>query len=222
MSGGNFMDKKYEKCLLILMVFAVLILCGLESSTAIQKTHNQFPGIVRFHVIANSDSSADQELKLQVRDYVLSHLQDELSKNISSRDEVSKYINDNMNKIEGWTKEALNLYESDYSYNVSLGVKHIPAKYYDDLYFPEGNYEALTVTIGEGKGKNWWCVVFPPLCLIDSSDNESNEEMLIDQEQKIILKSKIKELMNNQPVYSPTINSISETLLNMSQTMNIY
>ena len=101
-------------------------------------------------------------------------------------------IKDNLDKIEEWTKEALELYESNYGYKASLGIRHIPAKYYDDLYFPEGNYEALTITIGEGKGQNWWCVVFPPLCLVDSGGNPSDvseEEMMVDQEQKIILKS---------------------------------
>lgn len=213
------MDKKYEKYLLILMAIVVLTLYGLETTLAKENIHNQFPGIVRFHVVANSDSVEDQRLKLQVRDYVLTRLQNNLSKEISSRDQVSKYINDNMKQLEEWTKEALKLYKSEYDYNVSLGIRHIPAKYYDDLYFPEGNYEALTITIGEGKGQNWWCVVFPPLCLVDSSDDASSEEMLVDQEQKIVLKSKIQEIMEGQPVYSPAINSISKTLFNTSQSL---
>ena len=98
------MDKKYEKYLLILMAIAVLTLYGLETTLAKENIHNQFPGIVRFHVVANSDSVEDQRLKLQVRDYVLTRLQNNLSKEISSRDQVSKYINDNMKQLEEWTK----------------------------------------------------------------------------------------------------------------------
>ena len=206
------MDKKQERYLLILMVIAILTLLGVEATSATKVTENQYPGIVRFHVIANSDSDEDQNLKLQVRDYVLNNLQSDLSQNITSREEVSEYINNNMKQIEGWTAEALDLYNSNYTYRVSLGIKHIPAKYYDDLYFPAGNYEALTITIGKGEGQNWWCVVFPPLCLVNEQTSETTEEMIIDQEQKIIIKSKIKELMNKGAVYSLSTTSISETL----------
>ena len=76
-----------------------------------------------------------------------------------------------------------------------LGVQEIPAKQYDDLYFPAGNYEALTITIGEGAGQNWWCVVFPPLCLIDCEDSAYKDAFEADGQGRIILKSKIKEMM---------------------------
>lgn len=213
------MDKRFEKLLLIFMVsaFVFLLIYGNINTASGEDTklENQYPGIMRFHVIANSDSEADQELKLNIRDYVLERIQ----KDMDSKDNSIQYIYNNLDKIQGWAEEGLKLYNSEYKCETSVGVRHIPAKYYDDLFFPEGNYEALTITIGEGKGQNWWCVVFPPLCLVDSESTSSSEEMEIDQEEKIILKSKIKELMSPEPVYRSTVFSISNTLSSLNQNL---
>ena len=97
----------------------------------------------------------------------------------------------------------------------STGIRHIPAKYYDELFFPEGNYEALTLSIGEGKGQNWWCVVFPPLCMVDSENSLYNEELGITEEDKLILKFKTQELIDDQKAYpngTACIDTIYETL----------
>ena len=77
----------------------------------------------------------------------------------------------------------------------AIGVTAIPAKQYDDVYFPAGTYEALTITIGEGKGQNWWCVIFPPLCLVDAQESQYEELFDEDIEGRLVLKSKILELL---------------------------
>lgn len=206
------MDKRFEKILILLMglSFTFLIVQNAISPADGQSTglENQYPGIMRFHVIANSDTKEDQDLKLKVRDYVLTRLQDSLSKEMllsekSMGEEFSEslvmkqFIENNLKQIEGWAYEGLEANNSKYDCKVSIGVRHIPAKYYDEIFFPEGNYEALTITIGEGKGQNWWCVVFPPLCLVENDDSSYRSRLDMSEEDKIQLKSKILEIMEN-------------------------
>ena len=216
------MDKRFDKILkirvserilLLLMVVAFIFIFAVgiaektdagtakaEDSSYLQ---NQFPGIMRFHVIANSDSDEDQELKLKVRDYVLEHLQEEIKRDMEqsgySTDEydVRQYIGSNLDRIKEWAEEGLELNNSSYGCKASVGIRHIPAKYYDDILFPEGNYEALTITIGEGKGQNWWCVVFPPLCLVDADETESpyTDKLDMEESDKLELKFKLLELL---------------------------
>lgn len=232
------MDKNFEKVLIGLMALAFIALPFLNSSAqASEKGEgligsygliNEYPGIMRFHVVANSDSTEDQDLKLQVRDYVLSKVQEEITQQMTSSysDSASReplaqqkfireYIEDNLPRIESWAKEAVISQGFDYDVTASTGIRHIPAKYYDELFFPEGNYEALTLSIGEGKGQNWWCVVFPPLCMVDSEDSVYNEEMGITEEDKLILKFKTQELIDDQKAYpngTACIDTIYETL----------
>ena len=193
------MDKQFEKILLILMIASSFFLLFSSNSLALKEIssgelQNQYPGITRFHVIANSDSREDQNLKLQVRDYVLEKVQGELGQDIGDGS-VNEYVSNNIDQIQAWALEEIQKQGYSYGCTVSLGVKHIPAKYYDDLLFPEGNYQALTITIGQGLGQNWWCVVFPPLCLIDSQDSTYKDQLAAEHEERIILKSKIKELL---------------------------
>ena len=232
------MDKNFEKVLIGLMALAFIALPFLNSSAqASEKGEgligsygliNEYPGIMRFHVVANSESTEDQDLKLQVRDYVLSKVQEEITQQMTSSHSdsasreplaqqkfIREYIEDNLPRIESWAKEAVISQGFDYDVTASTGIRHIPAKYYDELFFPEGNYEALTLSIGEGKGQNWWCVVFPPLCMVDSEDSVYNEEMGITEEDKLILKFKTQELIDDQKAYpngTACIDTIYETL----------
>ena len=202
------MDKGFEKKLLMLMVFATIILGFVSITYAEDEPENQYPGIIRFHVIANSDSDQDQSLKLEVRDYVLERLQSALTEEIISTQNdsqntlsesqiIRRYIENHLPLIERWASESIAQTGFEYECSANMGIRHIPAKYYDNIYFPEGNYEALTLVIGEGKGQNWWCVVFPPLCLIDSEDSPYQEAFQVDDGDKLILKSKIKELVHD-------------------------
>ncbi|MDD2215808.1 MAG: stage II sporulation protein R [Eubacteriales bacterium] len=138
---------------------------------------------IRFHVIANSNSKADQALKLKVRDGLLEHISEGLvtetlatvDKNQTKAsldiEKTRTYIEKNLEYIES-TAEAI-VAEEGYPYPVKadLGVSWIPEKTYGNLTFPAGNYQALNVIIGEGNGENWWCVLFPPLCLIGTEEN---------------------------------------------------
>lgn len=187
-----------------------------SGGTAVSGTVQE--GIIRFHVIANSDSEADQELKLEVRNQVLARLQTRLAEQVSREmtrmEEMElteeqrlaltrSFIAENLNQIEIWAEDAITAEGFGYPVKATLGITWIPDREYDGIYFPSGNYEALNLVIGEGKGQNWWCVIFPPLCLIDSSEKlrtqlgEARFEAWLDSQggSRIILKSKIKELL---------------------------
>ena len=219
------MDKRerFEKTVTIVMVMAIWLLAGMsayipqeaESTMAAGEAINEYPGIIRFHVIANSDSEEDQELKLGVRDYVLPKIEEGIVKELKKSGEQAggqqtatveeeqerqaqatrKYVQENLEQIRIWAEEYISECGLEYKVRTQLGVREIPAKQYDDLYFPAGNYEALTITIGEGTGQNWWCVVFPPLCLIDCKDSAYKKAFETDGQGRIVLKSKIKEIM---------------------------
>ena len=164
-------------------------------SAVLSGVDKEYRGIVRFHVIANSNSDYDQEMKLAVRDRVLEAMSEKLMTETVSRydaedkgsgssdagaevfaetakldiDEVKDLITENLDEIERIAEEVIKEYGSDYETHAELGVRFIPKKTYGDVTFPAGNYEALNITIGAGEGENWWCVLFPPLCLIDPS-----------------------------------------------------
>ncbi len=124
--------------------------------------------LVRLHVVANSDSKADQALKLKVRDAIIDFMKDKLadSKNIS---ETRAIINDNLEKIEQVSSKVIKANNSSYKVKASMGNYSFPTKTYGDIALPAGEYQALKVVIGDGAGANWWCVLFPPLCFIDAT-----------------------------------------------------
>ena len=111
--------------------------------------------------------------------------------------EISRaYIREHLPEIESWARECLRASGCAYTASARYGVCAIPAKNYDDLYFPAGNYEALTITIGEGAGQNWWCVIFPPLCMVDAADSAYRDSFHIGAQGRLVLKSKIRELLD--------------------------
>lgn len=189
------------------IIFILLICLLLYTSWTIAESQNKLSNedFIRFHVIANSDTTEDQQLKLKVRDGVLAKINSGLVKEAmaqeladsntseaavtamnpeeSSETKVSldleksrKYILDNLDEIRATAERIIRENGYDYPVSAELGVKWIPQKTYDNVIFPSGNYEALNITIGEGKGQNWWCVLFPPLCLIGAEPPEDEEE----------------------------------------------
>lgn len=131
--------------------------------------------LIRFHVIANSDLDEDQQLKLKVRDAIIDYLQPKLleSKSIEESELIIKKEYDELEKI---SKNII--LENGYNYDVKVGIDYseFPTKQYSNVVLPAGEYKALRIIIGEGKGKNWWCVMFPPLCFVDE------EKAIIDKE----------------------------------------
>ena len=136
--------------------------------------------ILRFHVLANSDSKEDQNVKLQVRDAIGRLMQRKLE-HVTDMEESRQIVKENLPLIEKTAKQTLSDAGYDYGVTAYLATVTFPRKTYGHYSFPAGEYEALEVVLGEGKGQNWWCVLFPNLCFRGSVyeviDDEAKEEL---------------------------------------------
>lgn len=163
--------KKINGCIFLLALsITVLFICGVihksNEGENIQKgIANQ---VIRFHVIANSDSEVDQGVKLLVKNKVVVYLQKKL-KDVKTKTEAEKVIVKEIPAVQKIAKKTVREEGYDYACNVRLGDQAFPVKMYGDLTFPAGTYEALLVTLGKAKGRNWWCVMFPSLCMVDGT-----------------------------------------------------
>jgi len=162
--------KKEKIFIMILIVFSIFLYTSIYSVNIQKNISNK---VIRLHVIANSNSAMDQSIKLKVRDEIIKNISP-LLKNCSNIDESRMVLNNNLIKIEQIANTTLAKYCDDTA-TASISHSNFPTKTYDNFSFPAGNYEALKVTIGEGKGENWWCVMFPPLCFTSSSVEFSDD-----------------------------------------------
>ncbi len=145
----------------LFLAFGLTLMTGVWSSASRSALAGQ---VVRLHVIANSDSDADQVLKLQVRDAVL-ELATPLLEGADSQQAAEAALLPHLDELAQAGRAVLEQAGSRDAVTVSLTDQWFPTKVYDSFSLPAGTYRALRVVIGEGKGQNWWCVVFPPLCL---------------------------------------------------------
>ena len=122
--------------------------------------------VFRLHVIANSDSEDDQSLKYKVRDKVIEYM-NEIAKDCTSKAEVINLAYKYQDKFKQIAENVIRQNGYDYDVNIKIGNFEFPTKYYGDISLPAGYYDALRIEIGEAKGQNWWCVMFPPLCFVD-------------------------------------------------------
>ncbi len=159
--------------ILIFLLFIYTIICAVSYVNAVSS--NIESSVFRLHVIANSDSKEDQDLKYIVRDNILTYI-NEISKNASTKEEVIEIARNNIDTIKQIAQETV--YENGYNYsvNIKIGNFAFPTKQYGDISFPAGFYDALRVEIGSASGQNWWCVMFPPLCFVDVSSGVVPEE----------------------------------------------
>lgn len=150
--------------LLIGLIFTYISSKGEVNEEQLQRSIAE--KIVRFHVIANSDSKEDQELKLKVKKEVVDYIAPLLS-NSSCIDESEEIL---MREKENIRDIALTIIEANgYDYDVHINMEncYFPAKTYGDIILPQGEYNAFNIRIGESQGKNWWCILYPPLCFVD-------------------------------------------------------
>ena len=178
----KFVKNKKVQCILTLSIlFTIYIfLCAYSYVSAISS--NLSNSVLRLHVIANSNSEDDQNLKYLVRDNLISYM-DTLCINCSSKEEVLQIANDNLNEFKKIAQDTIYNNGYDYDVSVELGNFEFPSKTYGDISFPAGYYDALRVKIGTATGKNWWCVMFPPLCFVDITSGivpDNSKEQLQD------------------------------------------
>jgi len=119
---------------------------------------------LRLHVIAHSNAPVDQEVKLKVRDAVVDFVTPRLM-GVADRNEAEKVIQKNRFQLENRIKQVLSETGRDYGLQTRIGVFEFPACSYGELFLPAGRYRAVEIILGDGKGQNWWCVLYPPLCL---------------------------------------------------------
>ncbi|MBP3396212.1 MAG: stage II sporulation protein R [Clostridia bacterium] len=161
--------------------FASLILSVLMMTTALAMAllpvHGEeavYDSVIRLHVLANSDSEEDQALKLQVRDAVLDEAQ-QLLQGTATRAEAEAVLRPNLSRLQQAAAAVVAAAGFDDSVTVTLSDEDYPTRTYEQLAFPAGEYLSLRVMIGAAEGKNWWCVLFPPLCLSAATSREEAE-----------------------------------------------
>lgn len=198
-------------CLILITGFTFAQLRG-------DKPENMSDKLIRFHVIANSDLNEDQAVKLKVRDAILENVGPKLSKS-SSRDESLKILEENLDNIESIANGVLSKEGEDYRANALLGNFNFPIKKYGTITLPAGEYKALRVVLGEGEGKNWWCVMFPPLCFIDITRGLTSAKT--DSELKKVLNDEEVESITafkQQPVSAQSVANANEKIKSQSST----
>lgn len=142
---------------------AVLLSAALFAVLPIHGEYAVYDETIRLHVLANSDSDADQSVKLSVRDAVLVTVE-ELLRDVSSRDEAMTILADNSDKIRKCAAKRLRSLGYPDTVAVQFGEEHYPTRVYDAFTLPAGVYTSLRVEIGEAAGRNWWCILFPSVC----------------------------------------------------------
>lgn len=195
---------KIRLTILILSLITLLSIMTMTVNSEVKKINNISENykekLIRFHVIANSDSEEDQNLKLKVRDEIIAYLQPKLE-NSKSIKESEVIIKSESDKLEEISKNII--LKNGYNYEVKVGIQYsnFPTKQYSNIVLPAGQYKALKIVIGNGQGKNWWCVMFPPLCFVDENngviDKKTDEKLkkaLTKEEYELITQNSRKQL----------------------------
>lgn len=177
--------KLFKRFLVLLVLFfCYTFICAFSYASSVSSDIAN--SVFRLHIIANSDSEEDQNLKLLVRDNVLSYMK-EISSDISSKDEVIRLMNEHLNDFHDIAISTIRDAGFDYEVHLSIGEFDFPTKVYGDISLPAGIYDALRIEIGNAEGQNWWCVMFPTLCFVDISSGS------LDDDSKEILESNLNE-----------------------------
>lgn len=204
----NYLKKLPYKIKLFLFILPLLfiytLICSISYVNAISTDLQK--NVFRLHVIANSDSEEDQNLKLKVRDNVIKYMNTLCSKT-TSKEEAIEIANAHLNEFKKIALSTIKENGCNYDVNISIDNVFFPTKTYGDISLPEGYYDALRIKIGKAEGKNWWCVMFPPLCFVDVTSG------IVPDDSKELLKENL-----SQEEYDLICNGNSEDLNNSDIT----
>lgn len=191
-----FRDRRFRKILLGFFLAAAFSVISGQVLYAAQIQQQIAGKVIRFHVLANSNTASDQQLKLQVRDAVGTMMQEKM-KDAKNLTECRHIIEENLDEIRQCAENVIKEKGYDYEVEADLDYCTFPEKEYGRAVLPAGEYEALEITIGKGEGHNWWCVMYPNLCFSGSMyqiDDEENGEklgqVLSPEEYKVVMESK--------------------------------
>ena len=169
--------------MVIILTFLLFIYTSICAISYAQNISTDIASSVfRLHVIANSDSKEDQDLNYKVRDNLLKYM-NKICKDCTSKEDAISLVEKNKDIFKQIALDTISNEGFSYDVNINIGNFEFPTKNYGDISLPAGLYDALRVEIGEAKGQNWWCVMFPPLCFVDISSGvvpEESKEVLQD------------------------------------------
>lgn len=196
-------NERKDKILLLIAATAIALYLAFSCTYFTVSAEAVKREVVRLHILANSDSQADQEVKLKVRDALLETNASILSDSVTTEN-AKEHFENSKDILLQTAEKALKENGFDYNVKITLQKEYFNTRAYDDLTFPAGQYTALKVVLGEGKGKNWWCVMFPPLCVPAADGIEANKsttdylsgngEKILNSGDKYIVKFKILEI----------------------------
>lgn len=178
-------SKKVKNSLILLfLLFIYICISAISYVTAVSRDIEQ--SVFRLHVIANSDSEEDQNLKYKVRDNLIEYMND-ICKDVTNKDDAINIAKEHTDEFLTIAQDTIK--ENGYDYNVSIEIGNFsfPTKNYGDVSLPAGYYDAIRVKIGKAEGQNWWCVMFPPLCFVNVSAG------IVPDESKELIKQELTE-----------------------------
>ena len=182
------LSKKIKISITVGIVVAILFsICSFAKTSEIRSD------VLRLHVIANSDTSVDQNLKLRLRDYILQEGKDIFNGSVNVENAVEK-IEPVLPELEKSAKAFVNRAGFDYDVKISLSNEYFTTRTYETVTLPAGKYLALRVVIGSGEGHNWWCVMFPPMCVPAADKKDEIENVFSEKEIKLV---------ESKPKYEP-------------------
>ena len=174
----------YNKKIFISALFVVLAIAIAYSAEAYAGLSEINGKVIRLHVLANSDSFEDQQLKYKVRNKIITTFNEEFE-DIRSKSESSNIIIKKINQIRCEAEEIVKEEGYDYNVDVYYGNYKFPRKMYEEIVLPEGYYDAVRIEIGKAEGNNWWCVMFPPLCFVEFGQNQEEPVFNVETEKKL-------------------------------------
>ena len=174
-----------QKLILPLLLLSLLLSMGNLQKRREALADRIAPSILRFHILANSDSKTDQAVKLEVRSFLLDYIRDHLPESTDSKKEVSGWLSENKTGLETAASRFLAEKQMPYTAALSLERTWFPTRVYDDLVIPCGTYDAARLILGQGKGHNWWCVLYPRFCFLDEACKAIPEESRRELEEKL-------------------------------------
>ena len=187
-----------KKTLLFTSIFLSLIIISSVLSPCIKMSEDISEKVFRLHILANSDEDYDQNLKLKVRDEILK-LSEDIYKNCSSVDDAIEIANSNLNRFKDTAKSVIKANGYSYDVKVFTAKEYFNTRHYNGFTLPAGIYNSLKIEIGEAKGHNWWCVMFPSVCISgcvsDFEDTLSNDEIEMIKSDKYIIRFKTVEII---------------------------
>ena len=219
---------KYKRSILLISAFIISYIYIFHPLIEKKITKDGFKEkVIRFHIRANSDKEEDQELKLLIRDKIL-EVMGEKFKDTNSLGESRIVIKENIDEMKSIAENIISTQGKDYEVNISLKEDNFPLRKYGNMIFPQGQYEALIIEIGQGEGQNWWCVMFPPICFVDITHSvayaaENNElgEYIQEQNPPLILKSAIGEFFRKKKDNSQSTMQSSQLEDSEQRTTNL-